>query len=149
MCSAAYFNVFLLCVFHSLATDWEKSMWIRLSSISTFSILEYASMQASSVSYSMNAYCNESPVFQSLMISHDFMGPNREKISSRSWSYVTGLSLQTKSTFFGGSTSASGRSSSISRTAALVLDWCSLISSCNYCSVLPFIRSLMSTASSR
>jgi hypothetical protein len=42
---------------------------------------------------------------------------------------VTGLSLQTNNTFFGGVTSASGRSSRISKTAARVLVSCSFASS--------------------
>lgn len=41
---------------------------------------------------------------------HLLMVPKREKMISRSSSVVTGLSLQTNSTFSGGRTSASGRS---------------------------------------
>mgnify|MGYP007025772812 CR=1 FL=1 len=84
-------------------------------------------MHCYSVSNSMKAYCRLSPVFQSLMISQLFIFPNLLKINSRSCSKVTGLSLQTKSMFFGGSISASGRSLIISRTAFLYFVWCSSV----------------------
>lgn len=46
---------------------------------------------------------------------HLFMDPKREKMISRSSSVVTGFNLQTKRTFSGGLTSASGRSPTYSR----------------------------------
>ena len=46
------------------------------------------------------------------------MRPNREKMSSRSSSRVTGLSLQTNNTFSGGRTLANGRSPTISSVRA-------------------------------
>ncbi|KOO26525.1 hypothetical protein Ctob_003644 [Chrysochromulina tobinii] len=66
------------------------------------------------------------------------MVPNRLKMSSRSSSCVTGLSLHTKSTFSGGARSASGKSPSISRTwarlaaalAASASSTCRVASSC-------------------
>jgi hypothetical protein len=73
-------------------------------------------MQASSVSNSTKAYYKESPVFQSRITSHDLTNPNLLNIISRSSAWVTGFNLQTNKTFFGGSISASGRSSSISKT---------------------------------
>ena len=105
-------------------------------------------MHASSFSYSINAYYSESPVFQSLIISQVFIAPKRENINSRSCSWVTGLSLHTKSTFLGGSISWSGKSSRISNTAALVLVWCSFISSWISYSVLFFPIASISISSS-
>src|SRR5258707_10442426 len=46
------------------------------------------------------------------------IGPKREKISSRSSSRVTGLSLHTKRTFSGGRTLAKGKSPTISSVRA-------------------------------
>ena len=120
--SCAFFeSCFRLCWFQSLATELLKSTLILLSSTSAPSILLYAIIHASSVSNSTNAYYRESPVFQSLITSHDTTLPNLEKIISRSSDYVTGFNLQTNNTFFGGSISASGRSSRIVRTCALFL----------------------------
>lgn len=73
---------------------------------------------SSLLSNSTNAYCNESPVFLSLMTWQLMIVPNLEKISSRSSSRVAGFNLQTKSTFSGGRTLAKGRSPTISRVNA-------------------------------
>ena len=75
-------------------------------------------MQASSVSNSTNAYCKLSPVFQSLMTSHFFIFPNREKINSKDSLSVSGLSLQTKRTVSGGLVSTEGKSPKISNVLA-------------------------------
>lgn len=73
---------------------------------------------SSRLSNSMNAYCRESPVCLSRMTWQLMIVPKREKMSSRSSSRVTGLSLHTKSTFSGGLTLANGRSPTISRVSA-------------------------------
>lgn len=73
---------------------------------------------SSRLSNSMKAYCNESPVFLSLMTWQLIMVPNLEKMSSKSSSRVTGLSLHTKRTFSGGRTLAKGRSPTISSVRA-------------------------------
>lgn len=51
------------------ATLWLKSTCMRRSSISTLSILKYASSHAFRSSNSMNAYCSESPVILSRITS--------------------------------------------------------------------------------
>mmetsp|Transcript_2566 Transcript_2566/g.9868 ORF Transcript_2566/g.9868 Transcript_2566/m.9868 type:complete len:277 (+) Transcript_2566:716-1546(+) len=66
----------------------------------------------------MKAKLSESPVFQSLTTSHDWILPNREKMISRSRSSVTLLSFAMKISFLGTSTSACGRSPIISSTCA-------------------------------
>lgn len=86
--------------------------------MSTPFILVKASMQSSSLSNSINAYYSESPVFQSLIISQLLIIPNLENINSKSWSYVTGFILHINNTFLGGSMSASGKSSIITRAFA-------------------------------
>lgn len=73
---------------------------------------------SSRLSNSMNAYCNESPVFLSRMTWQLMIVPKRENMSSRSSSRVTGFSLQTNSTFSGGLTLAKGKSPTISRVSA-------------------------------
>ena len=90
-------------------------------------------MHASSVSNSMNAYYKESPVFQSLITSQDITLPNLEKIISRSSDWVTGFSLHTNNTFFGGSMSASGKSSRIVSTYARFFASTASLSYCKAC----------------
>lgn len=79
---------------------------------------EFTCSASSRLSNSMNAYCNESPVCLSRMTWQLTISPKREKMSSRSSSRVTGLSLHTKSTFSGGRTLANGRSPTISSVSA-------------------------------
>lgn len=91
---------------------------MRRSSTRTLSILAYARSASSFSLNSTKAYCSESPVLASQMISQLMIVPNREKINSRSSLLVIWLSLQTKSTFSGGATSAKGRSPTISSVRA-------------------------------
>lgn len=81
-------------------------------------ILKYARSQSSLVANSMNAYCKLSPDVLSRMTSHERILPKREKISSRSSSRVTGLSLQTKRICSGGVMSAEGKSPMSSSVSA-------------------------------
>jgi hypothetical protein len=67
----------------------------------------------------------------------------------RSSSVVTGLSLQTKSTFSGGAASTEGKSPTISRIVARALASLSAIASSIYSAVLPSISLMSSSAAIR
>mmetsp|Transcript_4195 Transcript_4195/g.14742 ORF Transcript_4195/g.14742 Transcript_4195/m.14742 type:complete len:282 (+) Transcript_4195:235-1080(+) len=110
---------------------------MRESSIRTLFIFLYASTAAGSSSKETKAKFSESPVFQSRTMSHELIRPNLEKMTSRSESSVTLLSLQMKSSFFGTSTSACGRSPTISRTSAWLRAFFSAIFSSRSSGVRP------------
>lgn len=81
-------------------------------------IMIHTCSASSLLSNSINAYCNESPVRLSRITWQLMIVPKREKMSSRSSSRVTALSLHTNKTFSGGRTFAKGKSPTISKVSA-------------------------------
>ena len=132
-CGSPYLGLLTIPTFlfrcKSFDTDWEKSTWILLSSIITLFILRYASSQELMLSNSTKPYCKLWPVFQSLTIYTLLIGPNLEKITSRSFTWVMGLSLQINRMFSGGFKFASGKSPKIYKVIACFLAFCSLVAS--------------------